>query len=168
MKNSTALRIVHTVSATADAEVLVLELEEDLASSYPPEQRHGLNLSAIFQPHIHFLIGYIDDLPVCCGGIAIFETFAELKRMYVRPQYRGNGYADELIERLLQHAISNNIVDIKLETGTEQHAAIRFYKRMGFEICSAFPPYDAMPEFQIAGSVFMSMTLNRDNSSQNR
>ena len=44
--------------ATAVVEVreLVGELDQVLAAEYTPEQRHGLALEALFQPHIRFFL----------------------------------------------------------------------------------------------------------------
>jgi len=38
--------------ATEELRELIGELEQTLSAVYPPEQRHGLSLEAIFQPHI--------------------------------------------------------------------------------------------------------------------
>jgi hypothetical protein len=62
-----------------------------LAAEYPPEQRHGLDIAAIFQPHIRFFIARLHDVAVGCGGVALFPDYAEVKRMYVREGARGQG-----------------------------------------------------------------------------
>src|SRR4051812_12348952 len=83
-----------------DVRLLVSELEEVLAAEYPAEQRHGLSLDAIFQPHVKFFIAHVGAAAVGCGGVAMFDRFAEVKRMYVRPSARGTGVARALLERL--------------------------------------------------------------------
>jgi GNAT superfamily N-acetyltransferase len=48
-----------------------------------------------------FIVGYVDAIPACCGGIkALDEGVAEIKRMYVAPEFRGRGLARALIEAL--------------------------------------------------------------------
>ena len=42
------------------ARSLVGELEAVLSAEYPPEQRHGLPIEAIFQPGIHFFVATLD------------------------------------------------------------------------------------------------------------
>ena len=138
---------------------LIDELEAELSAHYPAEQRHGLKLEAIFRPHIHFFVGSWHGEPAGCGGVALFDGFAELKRMYVRAELRGLGIASALLERLQAVARGAGIAQLFLETGTSQHAALRFYAREGFVTCPAFGDYAAMPQRQIAGSIFMRKDL---------
>jgi putative acetyltransferase len=142
-----------------EVRVLVGELEEILAAEYPPEQRHGLALEAIFKPNIHFFIARVEGVPAGCGGVALFADFAEVKRMYVRETARGRGVAPALLAQIESAARGAALTLLRLETGTRQMAALRFYEREGFRVCPAFGEYAAMaPEF-IATSVFMEKRL---------
>jgi putative acetyltransferase len=87
-------------SPSDELRALIAELEEVLAAEYPPEQRHGLSVDAIFQPHIRFFIAHVGGGAVGCGGVALFADFAEVKRMYVRTEARGRGVADAVLARL--------------------------------------------------------------------
>jgi putative acetyltransferase len=144
---------------TDEVRVLVHELEAILAAEYPPEQRHGLALEAIFQPHIRFFIAWLDGVAVGCGGVALFDGFAELKRMYVREAVRSRGVAPMLLARLEETARTAGAPLLRLETGTNQLAALRFYEREGFRRCAAFGDYAAMPAQAIATSIFMQKPL---------
>ncbi len=139
--------------------MLVGELEAVLAAEYPPEQRHGLALEAIFKPHIHFFVATLDGAPAGCGGVALLDGFAELKRMYVRPAVRGQGVAQALIARLAAVAGEHGYTVLRLETGDVQHAALRFYEREGFVRCGVFGDYAGMPPAALATSVFMERAL---------
>ncbi len=66
---------------------------------------------------------------------------AELKRFYVDPLHRRTGAASAIITALLSYAATAGARVIRLETGIEQHAAIRFYARHGFEHIEPFGPY---------------------------
>src|SRR5687768_14850061 len=99
-----AIMLEHVQTATTDARTLVGELDAELNSEYPPEQRHGLSVDRIFQPGVMFFIAWLDGEPVGCGGVAFLangdgdgnrdaDTLAEVKRMYVRPAARGHGVA---------------------------------------------------------------------------
>jgi putative acetyltransferase len=97
--------VVERVTGPTDAvRLLVGELDAELLQHYPPGQRHGLKLDAIFQPHVRFFIAWTDGQPAGCGGVALFTDFAELKRMYVRPEVRGRGVADAILARLAEQA----------------------------------------------------------------
>jgi hypothetical protein len=69
---------------TDDVRALIGELDRILSAEYPPEQRHGLALEAIFAPNIRFFVARLNGAAVGCDGVAFFADFAEVKRMYVR------------------------------------------------------------------------------------
>jgi putative acetyltransferase len=87
-------------AATDDVRALVGELEQELSAEYPPEQRHGLTIDAIFEPHIRFFVARLDGAAVGCGGVALYADFAEVKRMYVRESARGHGVAQALLAQI--------------------------------------------------------------------
>jgi len=155
----TGVLIERAIAPTDDVRALIGELDAELAAHYPPEQRHGLRLEALFEPHVRFFIARVNGTPVGCGGVALFDDFAEVKRMYVRPATRGRGVAEAIVARLEGDAAAAGLHIVRLETGTEQRAAMRFYERLGFRPCSAFEPYASMPPHTIAASVFMEKRL---------
>jgi len=145
--------------ATDDVRVLIGELDRILSAEYPPEQRHGLALDAIFAPGIRFFLARSNGLAAGCGGVAFFEDFAEVKRMYVRDVARGRGVAQALLARIEREARDAGFVLLKLETGVRQLAALRFYRRAGFRDCAAFGAYATMAPQAIATSVFLQKQL---------
>jgi putative acetyltransferase len=149
------LEIALVPAANDEIAALIGELNAELEALYTPEQRHGLALDAIFQPHIRFFIARRDGTPVGCGGVAFFDGFAEVKRLYVRAGMRGQGIAEALMERLAAETLASGLTLLRLETGSHSLAAIRFYDRLGFRYCDAFAPYAAMPPASIITSVFM-------------
>jgi putative acetyltransferase len=152
---NTFVRLERALAATADVRSLIGELDRELSAHYSPEQRHGLCLDAIFQPHIRFFVAWTEDGAMGCGGVALFSGFAEVKRMYVRPAARGAGIADVILKRLAAETVSAGLDLLRLETGTRQERAIRFYARNGFKSCGSFEPYTSMPPAAIETSVFM-------------
>jgi putative acetyltransferase len=159
--NGVTVRVEQVASPTAEVRLLIGELDAELLRHYPPEQRHGLALEAIFQPHIRFFIAWLDGAPAGCGGVALFADFAELKRMYVREEARGRGVADAILAHLATAASDTGLTLLRLETGTRQQAAIRFYRRAGFAPCPAFPPYSTMPAATIVTSLFMEKQITQ-------
>jgi len=142
-----------------DLGLLVGELNDELGALYSAEQRHGLALDALFQPNIRFFVARADDQPAGCGGVAFFDGFAEIKRMYVRAHLRGQGIADAIMSRLIAETAAAGVTHLKLETGVYSGAAIRFYRRCGFAVCAAFEPYTTMPPQAIVTSVFMEKAI---------
>jgi putative acetyltransferase len=147
-------------AVTDDVRALIGELDQVLSAEYPPEQRHGLALDAIFAPNIRFFLTRFNGAAVGCGGVAFFADFAEVKRMYVREVARGRGVAQALLARIKEEASEAGFSLLRLETGARQIAALRFYKRAGFHICAAFGAYAKMAPQAIATSVFLQKQLN--------
>jgi putative acetyltransferase len=153
------LVIEHVPAPTADARLLVDELETELSGPYPADQRHGYSIDRLFQPNIAFFIARLNVEAVGCGGIAFEDGFAELKRMYVRPTHRGRRVGQAILERLEEEARSRGVSLLTLETGDVLHPAIRMYERAGFRRCHAFGAYAAMRPHAVERSVFMEKRL---------
>ncbi len=114
----------------------------------------ALALDAIFNPHVRFFVGWLNDEAVACGGVALFDDFAEVKRMYLREQARGRGVAQALLQRIEAEAGAAGLTMLRLETGDRQDAALRLYTHAGFRRCNAFGAYASMQPEAIATSVF--------------
>jgi putative acetyltransferase len=151
--------IERITEATDDVRLLIGELDQVLAAEYLPDQRHGLALEALFQPHIRFFLARLNGAAIGCGGIALFDDFAEVKRMYVRETVRGRGVAQALLTRIETEARGAGFDVLRLETGERQLAALRFYARAGFQPCAAFGDYTAMPPEAVTTSIFMEKRL---------
>ena len=156
------ITIERAVEATPNLERLVAELNAVLGAAYPPHQRHGLALEQLFEPHMRFFLGRLGGAAVGCGGVALFDDYAEVKRMYTREEARGRGVAKALLSRIEQQARAAGAPILCLETGTRQREAIGLYERMGFQRCGAFGPYAAMPADNIATSLFFTKALRPD------
>jgi GNAT superfamily N-acetyltransferase len=129
---------------SADAITLITELEEHLDPLYPPESRHGYSVEKLIAQAVTFFVLRADDTPAGCGGIQLFGTaYGELKRMYVRPQFRGLGFGKLLLNYLTDYARAHGVGLLRLETGIHQAAAIGLYERMGFQ---RIPPFGAYVE----------------------
>jgi putative acetyltransferase len=159
MSNDNTVRVEAALTATDEVRALIGELETVLAAEYSPEQRHGLSIDAIFQPHIRFFLARLRGAAVGCGGVALFADFAEIKRMYVRDVARGQGVADAIVARIEREARDAGLSMLRLETGDRQVAALRFYARAGFHRCPAFGAYTLMAPTSIATSVFFEKRI---------
>jgi len=72
----------------------------------------------------------------------LFGTeYGEIKRMWVRPQFRGLGYGKLMLDHLAAYARTHDIATLRLETGIHQSAAIRLYEREGFKRIPPFGSY---------------------------
>src|SRR5262245_23519153 len=130
-----------------DAEDLVQELEAHLASRYPAASRHGLSVGQLIDEGVHFYVLRTDGRAAACGGVLIVPAadgdvgYGEVKRMYVRPPYRGAGFGRAILDRLVERTREAEFEVLRLETGVHQVEAIGLYQRAGFRTRGPFGPY---------------------------
>jgi putative acetyltransferase len=148
------LTIERITDLTDEIRQLVAELDAALAGPYLPQQRHALSLEQLFADNVRFFAARADGIAVGCGGVAFYDGFAEVKRMYTRPTARRLGVATGLLRRLEREARTAGYETLRLETGMHQAEAIGFYTREGFERCDAFGDYASMAPQAIETSVF--------------
>lgn len=136
------VRIQTEQPGSAVARALIAELEATLNPHYPPESRHGYSVEKLIQQGVAFFVVYLDQQPVGCGGVQIFgDEYAELKRMYVQPAFRGRGLGKRLLAHLEAYVAGRGIRVLRLETGVFQSEAIGLYQSFGFQRIPPFGPY---------------------------
>lgn len=62
----------------------------------------------------------------------------EMKRLYVRPQFRSGCIGRQLVQELLVHAVQNGYYAMRLDTLQKLQTAIRMYERFGFGRIDAY------------------------------
>jgi GNAT superfamily N-acetyltransferase len=128
------------------ARQIIAELEAELDPLYPDESQHGYSVDKLLSEGVDFFLVRHGGEAVGCGGIQLFGSeYGELKRMYIRPPYRGLGLGRQLIDRLIEHARLHGVSVLRLETGIHQDEAIRLYEGMGFRQIPPFAPYQPDP-----------------------
>ncbi|BAY44914.1 GCN5-like N-acetyltransferase [Scytonema sp. HK-05] len=131
---------------TFDAISLITELEAVLEPLYPRESRHGFSVDKLLAEDVAFFLLRANKTPACCGGIKLVgNKYGEIKRMYVRPQFRGLGFAKLMLNHLADYAHAHNITLLRLETGVHQREAIGLYERLGFYRIPPFGSYTDDP-----------------------
>ncbi|HEY8874547.1 MAG TPA: GNAT family N-acetyltransferase [Stellaceae bacterium] len=153
------IRVEHLAGPIQDARELVAELDEVLGALYEPDQRHGLTIEQVFEPNVRFFVARLGDAAVGCGALALFDGYAEVKRMYTREAARGRGVGKALLARIEEAARDAGKPVLRLETGIHQRAAIGLYEGYGFRRCGAFGHYAGLPPRRIRASVFYEKPL---------
>ena|SRR5260221_13932686 len=129
-----------------DAVQLIAELEAVLDPLYPQESRHGLSGERLVREGVAFFVTRQDGLPAGCGGVQLFGAeYGEVKRMYVRPQFRGLGLGQLMLDHLAAYCRQRRVALLRLETGIYQVEAIGLYERFGFQRIGPFGAYRADP-----------------------
>lgn len=128
------MEIKRTIGNDEDFLGLVKLLDEDLWKRYPQTQQI-YERGNVIPDDAYVVVIYIDNLAVGCGCLRNFtydESKIELKRMYVRDEYRGKRVGQFIVEELERWATELNKKTILLETGVTQPEAIYLYERMGY------------------------------------
>jgi GNAT superfamily N-acetyltransferase len=95
-----------------------------------------------------------NSLPAGCGALrAISSTVCEMKRLYVRPPFRGSGLGKLLAERIIQEARKIGYDSMLLDTLPTMTQARQLYAELGFQETQ---PYRFNP---VRGTAFMSLDL---------
>ena len=142
---------------TVDATLLIRELDAYLEPLYPQESRHGFRIEQLLREAVAFFVMRHDGMAAGCGGVRLFGTaYGEIKRMYVRPEFRRMQFERRLTETLIRAAKEAGYGVMRLETVTFMDKAIAMYSSFGFERC---PPYYVIPESFRAITVFMQLNL---------
>ena len=108
------------------------------------------------QPTGIVLLAYWNDAVAGCIALqALPETGAcEMKRLYVRPEFRKHGIGRNLANELVEWAKTLGYSVMRLDTLPKLQAAVKMYYAMGFEDCEAY--YNNPLE----GVIYMKMSLS--------
>jgi putative acetyltransferase len=129
-----------------DAVALIGELDAHLGALYAVESRHGFSVEKLLRDGVKFFVARDDGHPAGCGGVLLVgQDYAEVKRMYVRPAFRGRRLGRMMLDHLIEHARQDGLTVIRLETGIHQREAIALYEARGFRKIPPFDPYHDDP-----------------------
>ncbi len=141
---------------------LLSSLDDYLASLYPPEANHIMDIASLLHGDVTFLVAREAGRAV---GTAAFRrmpgepetagaAYGEVKRMYVDPALRGRRLGVRLLSSLEDAMRADGLRLALLETGRDQTEAVRLYERAGYAERGAFGGY---PDNGL--SVFYAKTL---------
>lgn len=85
------------------------------------------------------ILAYDIDKAIACAGIRKFDAeTAELKRMFVCPEYRGQQLGKKLLQMAIEESKKIGYKAIRLDTVSNMHSAIRLYQTFGFREIDAY------------------------------
>ena len=96
-----------------------------------------------------FYLIKVDGSVAGMGGLRFISTgLAELKRIYVRPAYRGKKLGELLLDRILSDATAFGYEKICLDSAPFMKSAHRLYENAGFKDCDAYEGTEVPVEFR--------------------
>jgi GNAT superfamily N-acetyltransferase len=129
-----------------DAARLIAAIQQDDVERYGGEDETPVESAEFAPPHGLFLVGYLDGVPVACGGWRARGADAELKRMYVVPAARRGGFGRALLAELERTAFAAGHRRLILETGTKNTEALALYRAVGYTAVPRFGYYADDPD----------------------
>ena len=107
--------------------------------------------------YVQFLVARYHGHPIACGALVVKDIdWGEIKRMYVRPVVRRKGLSRAILDHLLDMAKRRDLRKVRLETNTQQTAAVALYRHAGFAPCDAYEDHQAAAA---SDAVFMELRL---------
>ena len=116
-------------------------------------------LDSYMPPDGQLLLASLEGIPV---GVVFLkklrEDACEVKRMYVRPGYRGKRIGYTLLEQLISNARANGYKRILLDSGRFMSDAHALYRSVGFKDIERYPESEMGEGFE-AHMVYMQLDL---------
>ncbi|MHC3392297.1 GNAT family N-acetyltransferase [Streptomyces lavendulocolor] len=128
---------------TVDARALTRALhQEQLATYGSADDPEATDCAEFDAPHGQFLLARLGDGPaLACGGWrTLSPSTAEIKRMYVAPAARGQRLGRRILAALEQDLLGRGHIEVLLETGVHNIAALALYAAFGYAPVRSYVP----------------------------
>lgn len=135
------IKIVRTDSSNPDFLLLVRSLDLELAERDGDQHPFFAQYNKVDSLQ-YVVIAYSGQTPVGCGAIKEFEAgIAEVKRMFVPKEFRGQRIAQSVLAELEHWAKELGYDRCILETGQKMIEAIALYNRSGYTPIASYGQY---------------------------
>jgi putative acetyltransferase len=153
-KSTSLVYLKRTDADDKDFQSLVILLDEELLERDGEDHVFYAQFNSIGRIR-HVIVAYREGQAVGCGAFKLYnERTAEIKRMFVRAAFRGQGIAGQILTELESWAQENNFHQCILETGFNQPEAIALYQKSGYSRIPNYGQYQG-----VAGSICMQKAL---------
>jgi GNAT superfamily N-acetyltransferase len=107
------------------------------------------------------VLAYENNYPIGCASFKYYdEGIAEVKRVFIKKEYRRKGISEFLMRRLEQRAAEKGYYKLVLETGAPLVEAMGLYNKIGFSVIENYGQYKCMKE-----SICMGKDISLERSS---
>jgi len=142
------LRFEYTDGNNQDFVLLCHELDRFLNELVDGEKNRSQYIPYNQLDDIHdVVLAYDNGVPIGCASFKNYDAAcAEVKRVFVRKEYRGIGVSKRLMELLEESAKEKGCTYFILESGEPLVAAMKLYYNIGFKVIPNYGQYKCMPE----------------------
>jgi putative acetyltransferase len=121
---------------------LVAELNEHLSSLTPAEFNFFLTVEQMAEPDTTVWVARDGGRAVACGALKRHtDRIGEVKRMYTRPEWQGQGIGRRVLGEIVSAAMLGGLEELVLETGNQHPSAWAIYEKAGFTRCGPVLDY---------------------------
>ncbi|GEM_PF-480337 len=143
------MKLIHTDFRNEDFLNLTTELDMFLDEAIGGKDKRK-KFVPFNQPETLDAVVLLYDNNGICAGCGAYRRYdeqtAEIKRIFVRSEFRGHHYSELILEELTVLAMKNDYQRLILETGEFLASSVQIYQNMGFYIIPNYPPYEKMNE----------------------
>jgi putative acetyltransferase len=131
---------------TDEVRTLIAELNTVLLALSPPEACYNLTVEEMADPTVTVWVARDGDAAIGCGALKRHsDTVGEVKRMFTRPAWQGQGVGRHVLDKILETAEREELKTLVLETGDQHPAAWAIYEKAGFTRCGPVLDYPDSP-----------------------
>ena len=117
------------------------------------------NLDKFAEPDVRLLLVEVDgEIGGTISLRKIREDAGEIKRMYVKPKFRGKKLGNLMIEKVISISEENGFSKLFLDTSLFMSSAVSLYKKYGFKE-TTFYPESVIPKGLLNTMIFMMKEL---------
>lgn len=142
------LKYVYTDGCNDDFIKLSYELDSFLNEIVGGEENRAGYIPYNKLDDIHdVIVAYNADEPIGCAAFKKYDdTSAEVKRVFIKQEYRGRGISHGLMEQLEKAAKKKGYKYFILESGEPLVAAMALYRKIGYVVIPNYGQYKDMPD----------------------
>lgn len=142
------MRLEYTNGCNKDFIKLCHELDEFLNQLVGGEENRSVYIPYNQLDDIYdVIVLYDNELPIGCASFKKYDNeCAEVKRVFIKKEYRGQGISRRLMELLEELGRSKGYKYFLLESGEPLVSAMALYRKIGYELIPNYGLYKDIPD----------------------
>jgi putative acetyltransferase len=151
-KEATGFTLAEEDPRAPDSVALFDDMSVFVLATYPEDEENGIvptSTEELARDGV-LVIARVGGAPAGSGALMAHPPVdgmraLEVKRMLVRPAFRGRGIAEAVLRRLEAIAVARETQKLVLMCGPRQPAALRLYEKAGYLVRGPYGKWEAQP-----------------------